>query len=37
MWEIVETLLIGFINMMPFLIVFILIMNLVSDLLFGRD
>lgn len=37
MWEIVEQLLIQFIKMMPFLIPFILIMNLVSDMLFGRN
>lgn len=37
MWEIVETLLIQFINMLPFLIPFIMIFNLASDLLFGRN
>ena len=37
MWEIVETLLIQFINMLPFLIPFILVMNLACDMLFGRN
>lgn len=35
MWEVIETFLIQFIGMLPFLICFILIMNLVADLLFG--
>lgn len=37
MWEIVETLLLQFIDMLPFLIPFILVMNLASDMLFGRN
>lgn len=35
MFEIVETFLIELINYVPFLIVFILVMNLICDLLFG--
>lgn len=35
MFEVVETFLIQFINILPFLIPFILIMNLVSSMLFG--
>lgn len=37
MWEIVETLLVQFVGYIPFFIVFILVMNLISDLVFGRD
>lgn len=37
MFEIVETFLIQFINWLPFLIPFILIINLASDMLFGRN
>ena len=35
MFEVVETFFIQFINAMPFLIPFILIMNLVCDMLWG--
>ena len=35
MFDVVETFLIQFINILPFLIPFILIMNLINDLLFG--
>ena len=35
MFEVVETFLIQFINILPFIIPFILIINLASDLLFG--
>lgn len=35
MFEVVETFLIQFINMLPFLIVFILIMNLIYEMLWG--
>lgn len=35
MFEVVETFLIQFINILPFLIPFILIMNLVSSMLWG--
>lgn len=35
MFEVVETFLIQFINILPFIIPFILIMNLVCKLLFG--
>lgn len=35
MFEVVETFLIQFINILPFIIPFVLIMNLVCDLLFG--
>ena len=35
MFEVVETFLIQFINILPFLIVFVLIMNLICELLFG--
>lgn len=37
MFEVVETFLIQFINILPFLIPFILVMNLACDLVFGRD
>lgn len=35
MFEVVETFLVQFINIIPFLIPFILIMNLISSLLWG--
>lgn len=35
MFEVVEQFLIQFINIMPFLIPFILVMNLVCDMLWG--
>lgn len=35
MFDVVETFLIQFINLLPFLIPFILIMNLINSLLFG--
>lgn len=35
MFEVVETFLIQFVNWLPFLIPFILVMNLVSNLLWG--
>lgn len=35
MFDVVETFLIQFINILPFLIPFILIMNLVSSMLWG--
>lgn len=35
MFEVVETFLVQFINIMPFLIPFILVMNLVSYMLWG--
>lgn len=35
MFEVVETFLIQFIGILPFMIVFILIMNLVCSMLFG--
>lgn len=35
MFEVVETFLIQFINILPFIIPFILIMNLVSSMLWG--
>lgn len=35
MFEIVETFLVQFVNLLPFLIVFILVMNLVAYLLWG--
>ncbi len=37
MFEVVETFLIQFVNMLPFLIPFILIINLCADMLFGRN
>lgn len=37
MFEVVETFLIQFINILPFLIPFVLIINLCSDMLFGRN
>jgi len=36
MFEVIESLLIQLINLMPFLIVFILIMNLICSMLFDR-
>lgn len=36
MYEVIESLLIQLINLMPFLIVFILIMNLICSILFDR-
>lgn len=36
MFEIIENLLIQLINLMPFLIVFILVMNLICSMLFDR-
>lgn len=36
MFDVVETFLVQFVNLLPFLIPFVLIMNLISDLLFGR-
>lgn len=35
MFEVVETFLVQFIDMLPFLIVFILIMNLIYEMLWG--
>lgn len=35
MFEVVETFLVQFINILPFLIPFILIMNLIQSLIFG--
>lgn len=35
MFEVVETFLLQFINLLPFFIPFILVMNLIADLLFG--
>lgn len=35
MFEVVETFLLQFINLLPFLIVFILVMNLVCSMLWG--
>lgn len=37
MWEIAEQNLIQFINMLPYLIPFVLVMNMVCDMLFGRN
>lgn len=37
MFEVIEAFLIDFVNVMPFLIPFILVMNLASSLLWGRD
>lgn len=37
MFEVVETFLVQFINILPFFICFILIMNLVASLLWGRE
>lgn len=37
MFEVVETFLVQFINILPFLIPFILIINLVSSLLWGGE
>lgn len=35
MFEVIETFLIQFVNLLPFLIVFILVMNLVCNMLWG--
>lgn len=35
MFEVVETFLLQFINLLPFLIVFVLVMNLVCSMLWG--
>lgn len=37
MFEVVETFLVQFINILPFLIPFILIMNLIQSLIFGGN
>lgn len=37
MFDIATTFMVQFINLLPALIVFILIMNLVADLLWGRN
>lgn len=37
MFEVTEQFLIQFINILPFLIPFVLIINLASDMLFGRN
>lgn len=37
MFEVIETFLIDFVNILPILIPIILVMNLASSLLWGRD